>query len=570
MLLRSTWPDPLSDPTAATDTVTTVEAIVDLLAALGVQRAFGIVGGANTPFVQALERSSLDVAQFKHEGGAAFAATEAFFESDRPTVLFVTTGPGLLNGLSGIAAARYDGAKLIVVSGGTAPAQRYRYGIQESHADTLPPDLYVAGRTFDFACRIEDPVELEVVYARLAIGMQQPGAFVAHIALPTSLQLRPAPRVTRRPKLILRSPAPCPVAVAEVAAMLQSSRFAIWLGFGARHAANEIRELAHRMSAPVICSARAKGVFDEHDSLFAGHTGVGGSSGTEYAAEAELDHLLVLGSRIGEGTSFWDHRLLPRKEIIHVDVDARCIAGAFPSADTLGIVSEVRPFVAGLLTHLAPRVRGTRPTDPPRFPPDLEPVESEHGVRPTMLMSTIQEVFVDGSDAVLMSEAGNSFSWANEYLRFSEPGRYRTSSTYGSMGHFSAGVVGAAICARRKCVVVTGDGALLMNNEINTAVTHDCDAVWIVLNDARYGMVEHGTTMFGNNRIETCIERVDFAKAADAMGACGLSVRTELGLKAALVAARDRRGCTVVDIWIDERKVAPLVRSRGASLLDQT
>ncbi len=51
---------------------------------------------------------------------------------------------------------------------------------------------------------------------------------------------------------------------------------ALWLGYGARAASREIRELAERLGAPVMCSPRAKGIFPEDHPLFVGVTGMGG------------------------------------------------------------------------------------------------------------------------------------------------------------------------------------------------------------------------------------------------------------------------------------------------------
>lgn len=58
------------------------------------------------------------------------------------------------------------------------------------------------------------------------------------------------------------------------------------------------------------------------------------------------------------------------------------------------------------------------------------------------------------------------------------------------MGHTVAGVVGAAAASRRKAVALVGDGAMLMNLEINTAVKYTLPAVWVVLNDGCYNMVD--------------------------------------------------------------------------------
>lgn len=112
--------------------------LVSLCARLGVRYAFGLTGGANTLFVDTLGKSSIEVVQCRHEGGAGFAAAEAYFSCGAPSLVFATTGPGILNALNGLLAARWEGAKVILISGITSAENRGRWSAQETSAFTLP------------------------------------------------------------------------------------------------------------------------------------------------------------------------------------------------------------------------------------------------------------------------------------------------------------------------------------------------------------------------------------------------------------------------------------------------
>lgn len=70
----------------------------------------------------------MQVLHLRHEVGAAI---EVYFASDRPVVVFTTTGPGITNALTGLLAARWEGAKVILVSASTSASQRGRWAIQE-------------------------------------------------------------------------------------------------------------------------------------------------------------------------------------------------------------------------------------------------------------------------------------------------------------------------------------------------------------------------------------------------------------------------------------------------------
>ena len=543
------------------------QAFTSLLVELGVRQAFGVVGGAISQLYESLTHSDLQIIHCRHEGGAAFAALEASFASNLPVALFTTTGPGLTNALTGLQAARWEGGKVVVVSGATSAAQRGRWAVQETSEFTSPAGLYQRGEVFDFACTLEHPAELEVVAARLASGFARRGGFVAHLAMPIAQQTQPC--APARPPLVRASVPACSDDEAmRLAALLSEKPFAIWVGFGARHASAEVRRLAEISGCPVMCSPRAKGIFPENHPQFIGVTGLGGhASVARHLTEHRPAHVLVLGTRMGEPTSFWEPALVPEDAFIHVDVDRAAFGVAFPAARTVGIQADVQEFLVALHRHLPARV----PVRPGRSAPLIETPLSPRAdgpIRPKFVVETIQRVVVEGSDAMVLAESGNAFAWANNVLRFDQPHRYRVSVGYGSMGHATTGVVGAALARRGKAVALVGDGAMLMNSEVNTAAQYGAQAVWVVLNDGGYSMVEHGMRMLGFDPRETDIPPADFALIARGMGAEGTTVTREVDLEAALQEALASQGPFVVDVRVDRSEPGPWVK-RARALMSQ-
>lgn len=544
--------------------VTVVTALVETLSRLGVSQAFGVSGGAMAALWDALSSSPLGVHHFRHESGAAFAAIEAGFASGRPTVLFTTTGPGLTNAMTGILAAREERARLIVISAYTSALSRGRFPIQETTRSTLPLSLYEPGRLFHFASVIDDPTQLAATERQLAAGLGRRNGFVAHLALDTAAQRAPAAR-----KPILWSPVPMPAetpTLAQVRACvdaLSDGPFATWVGFGARDAAREVTALARRMRSPVMCSPRGKGIFPESDPLFIGVTGLGGhASVMRYLEEHKPRRVLVLGSRLGEGTSFWDRRFVTPEGFVHVDVDPEVPGVAFSNAPTLAVVGDVAATLRAVLADLRSSGNGAMPELPH---PEIDRVirRADGLVRPEALMDAIQDWVIDRSKATVLSESGNSFLWTTHRLRFLEPNRYRISTNIGSMGHAAAGVVGAALATGRKAVAVVGDGALLMTNEINSAVKFEAPAVWVVLNDGRYGMCAQGMDALGL-RADAEIPQVDFASFARAQGARAARVECEAQLDRALEDAMSAEGPFVIDVRIDPRCQAPASQRNAA------
>lgn len=531
------------------------------LAELGVEAAFGIVGGGIAPMSDALHRSRIRVIHTRHEAGAAFAAAEASLASGRPSVVFTTTGPGITNALTGLFVARREGARVILVSGTTAASMRDRGVFQESAPHTMLGGMYTAGPLFHHATILEHADQLDTALVRLATGMRRPHGFVAHLGIPTPIQ---SERLARRPR---------PIAPVELRAerridardvercieLLRDRRVMIWVGFGARRAAPLVRELAERLQAPVMSSPRGKGVFPEEHPLYVGVTGFGGHRQAQDAVQAlQPEHILVLGSKLGELTSGWDRALVPIRSFLHVDVDAEALGLAYPDVPCCGIQAEIETFLEAVLARL--------PADAVRDPPPVrrllrpEPIAPRRQglVRPQLLMDRLQQIVVDETDAMVFADVGNSLAWTTHLLRFARPGRFRANTGWGSMGHGATGSLGAVLHHAGKAVAVVGDGAMLMNCEVSTAVQYGLPVVWVVVNDSQYGMIEHGMRAAGYRPVETAIPRTDFAELGRSMGAGGVRVEREGDLDAALRLAMAATGPFVIDVVVDPAVCAPV------------
>ena len=490
---------------------TVAQAVVKLLEELGVKSAFGISGGGIGPMWATLEHSLIKVMHFRHESGAAFAALESYFATNRPTVVFTTTGPGITNALTGLLAARGDGAKVIFLSASTSAVSRGRAACQETSTYNMPSSgLFTSGPLFHYATTVESSEQLPEVARRLALGLAKPGGFVAHVSIPTAIQtsLLNAPLT---PVTFSRSlPTAGEDAIAECIRLLSQKPFAIWVGFGARDASTEIYQLAERTGAAVMCSPRAKGIFPESHPQYLGVTGFSGHATVHNYMESQRpDYILVLGTRLGEPTSFWSPAMLPNKAFIHVDIDPEVPGTAYPTANTFAIHSEIKVFVKNLLKYFPSTFckEDSRRRDR-GFSESIALTPSSSLVRPELLMNAIQKIIVEDSDAIVMAEAGNSFAWATHCLKFDRSYRYRISTGVGAMGHAATGVVGAALGWHDKAVAIVGDGAMLMNSEINTAVKYEAPAVWIVLNDARYNMCDQGMNLQGLTGVDAYIPAI--------------------------------------------------------------
>lgn len=539
--------------------------VVQTLSQLGVRQAFGICGREIVPLWAALLESAgtpheITAFHTRHESGAGYAAIGSWAQSDRPAAVFTTTGPGITNAITALQTGRAAGAKLVLLTPLTPSGNRGRLGIQDTSGQGFcDAELYSEGRLFDVVTALESPADLEAVVGRLASGFAGPGGFMAHIAIPTTLQRMRGDAATaiEVPKVRRPAPAVAPGLAEEIVDLLAGDPFAVWVGWGARHHAPAVRRLLDLTGAPVMSSPRGLGIADCHPQ-FIGVTGNGGSSSVMDMFEGYAPaRTLVLGTGMGQPTSGWSERLIPAKGLVHVDLDADVFGRAYPKPSTLAVQSDVGELLAALLNRSSRLVRRAPVTLPAAR--RLKLVATTGGpVHPAALMDVIQRVVIKATSVPVLADAASAMFWAARHLVFPEPGRWMVENRFGAMGNAAAGVVGVAAARDGSALAIVGDGAMHMQDEINTAAHYGIRAIWVVLNDSGMGIVRNGMKADGWRRHDADYPTTDFAAVAAAKGARGVRVTRAEELEAALHLALRADGPFVVDVVIDPSAIAPI------------
>ncbi len=102
---------------------TVAHLIVRFLAARGVARVYGLVGGHIQPIWDELAEQGIPIVDVRHESAAVYMAHAESLLTGRMGVALVTAGPGLTNAVTGIANAHVSCAPVLVVSGRTPRPQ---------------------------------------------------------------------------------------------------------------------------------------------------------------------------------------------------------------------------------------------------------------------------------------------------------------------------------------------------------------------------------------------------------------------------------------------------------------
>ena len=97
------------------------------LKAHGVSKLFTLSGGHLFSIYDGCRDEGVDIVDVRHEQSAAFAAEGWAKATREPGVAALTAGPGVTNGMSGMASALQNGSPMVVL-GGRAPALRWGQG----------------------------------------------------------------------------------------------------------------------------------------------------------------------------------------------------------------------------------------------------------------------------------------------------------------------------------------------------------------------------------------------------------------------------------------------------------
>lgn len=547
------------------ETTSGAHLLLDTLLAHGVRVVFGLPGGTVMPLYDALgDRPSLEVVTCRHETAAMFAAMGHGRATGRPALVLVTSGPGLTNALTGLAAAACEGIPLLIVAGEISTASVGRFALQDGSQSGL--DVLALTRPLTrFAARVDRATALEPLVRRALAEATGPLSGPVFLSLPIDV----ARAKVRAHSLRGATPTAAGTTdrgACEAAARLLAGadRPAIVLGNGARGrgVAAQVEDLAARTNAMVTATTHGKGTFPERHPRYLGVLGFGGHGrALEYLASA--DATLVVGSRLGDiSTNGWTATL--GGPLIQVDRDPTAIGRNHPTE--LGVVGDARTSLAAMRAALPARSMRPHPTglvldDDPRRTDDSVPI------KPQWLMATLERALP--RNTIFTVDIGEHAAFAVHHLRVDGPERFHMFAGLGSMGSGLCAAMGFKVAHPTTPVVaICGDGGLAMHaGELLTCAENGINVTFVVLNDGRYRMVDAGLEhIFGRRSPGLPAHVADLASLARACGAIGVTVDSPRDLDSRrLSALLSIQRPVVLDVRIDPSEHLS-VQTRLASL----
>lgn len=551
--------EPAAEPAAEPQPVAVGRMLADAVRRAGVRWAFTVPGESFLGLLEGLEAVGINIVATRHEGAAAFMAEAHAQLTGRPAVCIGTRAVGGSNLAIGIHTAYADSSPMFAFVGQVERASRGREGFQE---------IDVAESIGRLAKWSAEPTDVESAVEAAARAVEQaltgrPGPVVLSMAEDLLDELVPpggGPQLGR-----VAPPRPSDDEVRDVLQLLAGAeRPVILAGAGVLRArtSNDLIRLAELLRVPVVASWRRGDVISNDNPLYLGMTGYGAPP-TVRERLAAADAMLVIGSRLGEITTFGWTVPVEGTRWAHVDIAPGTLAPTLPPP-AMTVTADARLFLRAAVARLESRgvldaatadARSARNAED-RAAWEAATVVDAHpwsgaGVHPGKVVVALRDLLPD--DAIVATDAGSFGTWAARGFRFRRPGTF-LGSTSGAMGYGLPAAIAAGLVHRDRAVVaLVGDGGLGMTlAEVETAVRSGLRTIVIVFDNQRFGMIRtYQDRRPGGSAAGTDLGPIDFAAAARAMGARGVRVEDDAGFEPALRQALVADRPTVIHLVVD-------------------
>ena len=551
--------------------LTGAEIVVECLKEQGVDTVFGYPGGTILNVYDALYQHSNEITHIltSHEQGAAHAADGYARATGKVGVCLATSGPGATNLVTGIATAYMDSVPMVAITcnvnlpllgkdtfqevdiaGVTMPITKHGYIVKDVNilADTIRKAFAIArnGRP--------GPVLVDITKDVTANKCEYTKCECSRV---------PERKVSVKGKDL----------EADISAAIELIKNAkkpfIYVGGGAvlSGAAEEVREFAKKVDAPVCDTLMGKGAYDGYDSLYTGMIGMHGTKTSNFGV-SECDLLIALGARFSDRVVGNPNKFAEHAKVLHIDIDAAEIdKNIRTDVSVVGDLKEVLSKINAILENQ----KHSEWTSHIMELKEKYPLNYDHEVLSCPYIIEELDRITKGQ-AIITTDVGQHQMWAAQYYKYTKPRTFLSSGGLGTMGYGLGACIGAKVGMPDKiCVNIAGDGCFRMNmNELATASRYNIPIIQIVINNHVLGMVRQWQTLFYEKRYSQTVlqDKVDFCKVAEGLGCTAIRVTTKEEVAPAIEKALAMKAPVLLDCIIPEDdKVFPMVPA-GAPISD--
>jgi acetolactate synthase-1/2/3 large subunit len=513
------------------------------LAAYGVSKLFTLSGGHLFSIYDGCRAEGIDIVDVRHEQTAAFAAEGWAKVTREPGVAALTAGPGITNGMSGIASAQQNHSPVLVL-GGRAPAMRWGQGsLQE--LDHVP---FVRPLT-KFAATAGATDEIPALLDEAWSAARTPHTGPTFVDFPLDVVFMEAPD-DDGPQLRDPSAARADQAAIDRAVTLlrEAERPVIMAGTNLYWGRGEdaLRELAEAAGVPVFLNGLARGCLPADHELFFSRARGAGLKGADLALVigVPMDFRLGFGAAFGEET-----------DIVAVDVAEPERDHPRPvAAELYGALPEIlRALAQGGGADTRAWVEHLRGVEASKRAAEREQLTDDRApLHPMRIYGELAQVL--DRNAIVIGDGGDFVSYAGRVMPSYEPGCWLDPGPFGCLGSGPGYALAAKLAhPERQVVLLLGDGAFgFAGMEFDTLARHGVHVVGVMGNNGIWALEKHPMEfLYGYSVAAELRPETRYDEVVAALGGHGELVREPAALRGALERALAANGPALVNVLTD-------------------
>ncbi len=503
-------------------------------------------GGEVVTLIDALNQAGIDFTLARHETAGAIMAAGTFSVDGAPGLLITTLGPGLSNGINGVADASQEHVPLIIISGVVDHDIRGRYTHQVvDHKKLLAPlvkasfevETVGAGGTVARAIAIAKTHPMGPVHIDLAPGT-------------AAMSADPSDKVFKQRRIVQPGYNTYSPEFSEVRAALDDAQRPIIIaGLNAVRddADPALTKLAETYMCPVITTYKAKGMIDEDHQLSLGAAGLSPlADKTLLPLVRSADLVLLVGYDPIEMRQPWCDPFTTDQRVI-------ALGPAMPDHGMYHADLYVEGQTDQLIQTVLDRPDGPANSNPW---PDNAPVTAKAALHhdftppdtwgPHTVFSVLQETKPE--NAVVTVDSGAHRILLSQMMHFRKPNKLLQSAGFCTMGAAVPLAAGAKTAAPEiTAIAVLGDGGLEMGlGELATLRDQSLPVIIVVLQDKSLALIELKQRQAGLAQVGVKLGSTRFEEIAVACGGHGNRVTTTDAMRHALIDAYERQTFTVI------------------------
>lgn len=547
---------------------------------LGVKDVFMLSGGGMMFLSDGLAKHpKLKVICNHHEQASAMAAVAYAKYKNGIGVVYITTGCGGTNAVTGLLNAWQDSARVLFISGQVrketttrnSGLQLRQFGVQE--VDIIP----VVESLTKYAVMVSDPEKIayHLDKAVCLAKSGRPGPVWIDVPLDVQGAVINEKKLERFKPVNISDHKIVPThneLTALYDLISKAERPIVIAGQGIRLSDSNIvfQKIIEKYNLPVVATILGVGVIPTNHKLFIGRIGTKGDRAGNFSLQ-NSDLVIVLGSRLSVNSVGYDYKNFAREaKIVVIDIDAiehqkkTVRIDLFINADLKNFFNIFKPNIFKNNDIWVKKCRLWKKKWPV-CPPDY--AKEARGVNLYYFVDQLSKLMKN--DSIVVSDAGSSFYVVSQTISLKGKQRYVTSGGQAEMGYTIPACIGVSIAKNKQEVLgVTGDGSFQLNiQELQTIVYNKLPVKLFVWNNDGYLSIRATQRRFFDKRFigtdkTSGVSFPDLKKIAHAYGIKYFKIRNSGETNGIIKKALKYKGAVICEVMcLRDQEIKPIVSS---------